>query len=246
MPINIKPPHITSVNGIGQIEQLKTYLIQLSGELNWALGSINDELTKASNGDATALQSKATSQAASQTEAQATFNSIKSLIIKSADIVNAYTEVIDKTLSGKYVATSDFGTYMKENESALTITPEFISQNYYSKQDLETAVNVVNKVIESEGYIKTGEIATDEHGYPVYGVEVGATVDADGQQIYRKYARYTAGGIELYDAGSQEKPVATIYNYKMTITNAEITGTLALGRFAWDYNDVSGLTLKWK
>ena len=107
MHINIKPPHITSASGIGQIEQLKTYLIQLSGELNWALGSIDTELLKVSQGSTSSLQLGATSQVASQTEAQATFNSIKSLIIKSADIVNAYTEVIDKTLSSKYVATSE-------------------------------------------------------------------------------------------------------------------------------------------
>jgi hypothetical protein len=66
---------------------------------------------------------------AREESAETTFNSLKALIIKSADIVNAYYEEINTRLSGVYVAESDFGTYVEETDLKISRSSKDITQN---------------------------------------------------------------------------------------------------------------------
>ena len=138
MSFDITYPKISAPTEKGQIEQIRSYLYQLADQLKWALKSIEDG-TQAVQITSNA-KSKKESEVLSEEEAQATFKSIKSLIISSADIVDAYTEVISSRLAGEYIAKSDFGTYTENTEKTTTETSKGVEDLYKSVQKISTDI----------------------------------------------------------------------------------------------------------
>lgn len=237
MSFDIKFPNITAPSDSGKIEQIRSYLFQLAEQLKWALNSIDSS-------GATVLQqgSKSNAVEVSEEEAQATFNSVKSLIIKSADIVNAYYEVINEKLSGEYVAKSDFGTYSENTSREITEASTYSEELYKNVQKISSTLEELDRnLIEVTARIKSGLLYYDDNGVPIYGIEVGQTNDIDGVKVFNKYARFTSDKLTFYDKNDTE--VAYISDYKLYITNAHITGTLTLGRFELDTSD--GLVCRW-
>lgn len=234
---DIKYPNITAQNERGQIEQIRGYLFQLADQLKWALNSIDGSSAKE-------LQqgSKAGATNVSDAEAQATFNSIKALIIKSADIVDAYYEEIQKRLEGQYVAQSDFGTYVENTVQTITADSKNVESLYESIQKIISDIqNIESSLIKVNARIKSGILDYDENGAPIYGLEIGQTNEIDGVEVFNKYARFTSDRLSFYDKNNTE--IAYISDYKLYITNAHIKGTLTLGRFVFDTTD--GLAIKW-
>ena len=168
MGIEIRLPNITATNTAGQVAQLQSYMIQ---QLNWALNTIDS--TKSID-DAKEIVNKSR-ESISPEKAQDTFNSIKSLIIKSADIIEAYEETIKTNFDGKYVAESDFGTYKEQTND--------------------------NNLKTTNAYIKRGLLYYNDDGKAVYGVEVGNTTD-DG--TFNKYARFISDRLSFYDTSGNE------------------------------------------
>jgi hypothetical protein len=115
MGIEIRLPNITGVSEKEQLLQLKSYLYQLSEQLQYAFDNIN---TTGGSGNGYVVKEAprgfTASSGGSGVNAEATFAAIKSLIIKSADIVNAYYDEINKKLEGAYVAQSDFGVFVEK------------------------------------------------------------------------------------------------------------------------------------
>lgn len=238
MGFDISLPNITAPTEAGRIEQIKGYIYQLAEQLKWALNSIEETSSKV------VLQQDNTSQSKgiTETESQATFNSIKSLIIKSADIVNAYYEELNERLEGIYVAESDFGTYKEETALDIEANSKEITQLYDNLQSIESDIKKLeHNLVEANAYIKSGELYTDDQGVPIYGIEIGQRNKIDGVEVFNKYARFISDRLSFYDQNDNE--VAYISDYKLYITNAEITGKLKLGAFEID--TANGLTLKY-
>ena len=80
MGYDIRKPQITSPTAEGQLLQVKSYLLQLVEQLNYALHTLEKN-----SGSGTV-----TNGGASQGSTAAVFSEIKSLIMKSSDIVNAH------------------------------------------------------------------------------------------------------------------------------------------------------------
>ena len=97
MGIDIRLPNINASTEEGQLMQIKSYLYQFAEQLKYAISTL--EAGGATSGEAD-RQAISVSQAEAATPGS-TFNSIKSLIIKSADIVNAYYEEINSRLEGE-------------------------------------------------------------------------------------------------------------------------------------------------
>ena len=237
MSFDINVPKITAQSDAGKIEQIRSYLFQLADQLKWALNSIESGGTKA-------LQKGSTTNAVAVTgeEAQATFSSIKALIIKSADIVEAYSEEINKKFSGEYVAKSDFGTYTEQTNQSITTNSTNIESMYSSIQEIITDIeNLEHSLIEVDAHIRSGLLYYDEDEVPIYGLEIGQKNTIDGKVVFNKYARFTSDRLSFYDKNDTE--VAYISDYKLFITNAQIMGTLTLGRYELDTSN--GLAFKW-
>ena len=235
MSTNIRYPNITAADETGQLLQVKSYLHQLVEQLNWALQN-TEQITSSGS----VVQTGSSSSIAESGEiSPATFGEIKSLIIKSADIVNAYYEEINSRLEGIYVAESEFGTFQEWTEGEFTNTSAYIEQVYTSLQTITSEIN--NQLIEVNAHIKTGLLYEDPETGPVYGLEVGQKTEIDGEEIFNKYARFTANRLSFYDQNDTE--VAYISDYKLYITNAEIAGNLTVGGYVMD--TTNGIAFKW-
>ena len=235
--VDIRYPNINAKTEAEQ--QIKSYLIQLAEQLQWALNNID-----ASNNTEVVSPTPRSLISSSQTttSAEATFGSIKDLIIKSAEIVDAYYEKISERLNSKYVAESEFGTYIEQIEQEIIESSASVEQNFTHIQEILTEIESIGyKLSEVNAHIKAGYLYDDDAGLPVYGLEVGQKNVVDGEEVFNKYARFTSGRLSFYDQNGIE--VAYISNYKIYITHAEVTGTLKLGGYLVDTS--KGLTFKW-
>ena len=151
-----------------QLSQVRSYLYQLAEQLQFGLQNIGTE-SKESSVVVSPITSRSLAQG-SQTP-EALFGSIKSLIIKSADIVDEYYEEINKKLVGQYVAQSDFGTFKEETSQDVFENSTYINRVFENTQKIETDVAT------SIGTL-SGDIAAVDS--KVNGVETSLTSEIDG------------------------------------------------------------------
>jgi hypothetical protein len=234
---NLQLPNITGTTAQDQIRQIKSFLYSTTEQLNYVIGNLEKSATSIVE------QIKNTSAATDTHEkAQSTFNSIKSLIIKSADIIESYGDVIKERLEGEYLAISDFGEYQRATAADIVKTSESVETMYQNVQQLTSALLETNEVLmKVTANIKTGLLYYDENGVPRYGLEIGEKSEVDGVETFNKYARFTANRLSFYDQNGYE--VAYISDYKLYITNVEIAGNLKLGGYLYDTSN--GIAHKW-
>lgn len=239
MKMDIRLPNITAATPELQISQMQSYMYQLVQQLNWALNAV-DSASREENPD---VELTGGTGEITQEEAQTTFNSLKSLIIKSADIVNAYYEVMKERFDGDYVASSDFGIYQETTQNEIIKNSTSIEQIYSNLQTIISDIETLeHAVIDTQAWIKSGLLEYDDQGVPIYGVEVGQKSTVDGEEKFDRFARFTSGGIYFYLPGYSDA-VAWMSGTKLYITNAEITGSLKLGKYICDLT--SGVAFKW-
>lgn len=162
--IDIKLPNITATSVSGKVDELQSYVYQMVSQLNWALNTIDTsnetgaeayERLNANLKDIQTLQNK------SEKTPEDNFNEIKALIIKSADIVEAYEQKIASDLSGEYVAQSEFGEYKKETASHLEQTDRSVSAVVESVETItDTTIPALNnKVVQNTADIQANATA---------------------------------------------------------------------------------------
>lgn len=239
MNVDIRLPNITAATPEGQLAQMRSYLYQFAEQLQWALNTMGDGV----GSQAVELRNSVGKvvEKTEEAKAQDTFNSIKDLIIKSADIVEAYYEQIDLLhLQGAYVAQSDFGDYTEKTDAKLVATSEDITATFSKVEEIESDVD---RLRSQEGYIRCGEVVTTlQPDGKAIGIEIGEFDSIDGVEN-RRFATFSSAGVELYGQ-DQSKPIATISQYKITITNAEFDGYVKMGKYKLDF--AKGITFKWE
>ena len=236
MNVKIRLPSITGATEGEQLQQLKKYLFQMVEQLNVALNTVENQAVVVTN-------RPAPTKAEEEKETQSTFNSIKSLIIKSADIVNAYYEEINKKLSGVYVAESDFGTYTQQTDQAIIENADGIKRLFTNVQTITDELNGLAGSIETDAYINSGLLDTED-GIDIYGVEVGQRTEVDGKEVFNKYARFTANKLSFFDKNDNE--VAYVSDKKLYIMTAEITVSLVMGGFTDSVLADRSVVTKWR
>lgn len=241
MSINFRLPNITATSDSGKLAQVQSYMYQLVEQLNWAMNNVE----AARSGNVVPTVRVQQSEAISQKEAEDTFNSIKALIIKSADIVMAYEKTIMTHFEGKYFAESDFGTFIEETNRSIEENSKGVNEVYTNVQRitnndrtgsldlLEDDVRITN------AYIKRGLLGYDGNGNAVYGVEVGETAE-DG--TFLKCARFTADRLSFFDAyGSEVAYIGAGCLY--VLGKSVFLGEIQLGGYKTDTSD--GLAFTW-
>jgi hypothetical protein len=230
-----------------QLSQLKACLFQWAEQLNLTLNSLDSGVTSSVE-RYVSKNALLREESKGKVDATATFNAIKGLIIKSADIVEAYYQEIDRQLQGIYVAQSDFGTYMEETEFTIEETPTSI-KNIFNSVKIVTDEASENTLFRrsTEGHIKTGKLGEDQNGYDIIGIEIGQTnLDDNNKEVFNKFARFTADMLSFYDPkGSTTEPVAYISGNKLYIPNAEITVSLQIGGYVDFVTAGGGVITKW-
>ena len=226
-------PNITGITDAQQLQQLKNYLYGLVEQLN---------NTPQANVGADAHIGPQTEAKGSRDTAE-TFASLKSFIIKSADIVDAYCDKLEKKLSGVYVAQSEFGDFVRQTENTITANATAIEQKYSDLQQLITGLQTREQ--ETNAYIRTGLLyyagAEDSlpEGTPVYGVEVGQQTDG----TFKRFGRFTAYGLTFYDENG--KAAAVIAQGRLKIPHAVVELSFTEGGFSDEVLPDGSLVTRW-
>ena len=243
MSIDIRFPNITAPTEAGKLQQMQSYMHQLVEQLNWALNNIDNT----GGGSNTSLVKPSSATPTVQDDPISDFNSIKGLIIKSADIVNAYYEKIDSLLklSGEYTASSAFGTFEEYTMNWISATDKKIEQNLVDKQTIYDENGNIKKELLVNGHIYSGIIEYAKDGEAIVGIEIGQTTKDNGVEKFNKFARFTADRLEFYNATNPDEPVAYISDYKLYITHVEVIGSFKQGGYVDTVTADGGVVTKW-
>lgn len=235
--INIRLPNITAPTEREQLIQVKSYLHQLVQELNWALTTIE-------SGASTTAAKQESSVGVSKQEMTTSYNELRSLIMKSAETVKAYSEAAEETYNGLYVAQSDFGSYTETTSQTIEKNSKAIASFYEDMQEILTDIETLeHSLIEVSANIKSGVLDHDDSGVPIYGVEVGQRTEIDGVEVFDKFARFTSDRLSFYDQNDNE--VAYISDRKLFIDHAEIKYTSRMGGFMDTVQLDGSIVTKW-
>ena len=226
MSFDFRMPSITGTDK-EQLAQLRSYLYQFIPQLQWALNSI-----ETSGGSNYVVQQQPRNAASTSTptfDATIAFKDLKALIIKSADIVEAYYDVISRKLQGVYVAESDYGTFVQQTEQSIKETSTYTEQQFTNVQGIITDIDekLDLYVADVEAYIRHGQIDEDDKGVPIYGIEVGQINTLDGNKEFNAFARFTADRLSFYDQNSIE--VAYISDRRLYIGEIEVLVSIKRG-----------------
>lgn len=183
MPVQLRLPNIAGSDR-EQLSQIRAYLYQIIPELQWALNAVDT----ASKMETPTPKSQIPVNELSDANAQATFNSIKSLIIKSADIVNAYYEQIMNRFEGDYVAESDFGTFKEQTvqeiqTNAQAITQSFENTQYIIQTETDALRAELTEYADSHASELGGQITDTAHDLDSKIAEANARIDGNGVAI---------------------------------------------------------------
>ena len=233
MNLNLSAPPRLTGGTADQLRQITSYLYQLQRDLNVALDSVDSVVSQAAEDTAKAAEGTV----------YETAKSLKSLIIKTASVIQQEMDTWTQTLEGNYLAISDFGTYREEVSQEITTTATEIvnSFNFNSTleayrariEELEADNSVLNSYkVQTEQYTKTGLLYFDEFDVPVYGYAVGEVltrVTVNGEETVRRedlMATWSAGRLNFWQNGSI---VAYYANNKMYVTDGEFLNSLQIG-----------------
>ena len=240
MSIELRLPNIQGGTAAEQVAQMKSYMFQLVEQLNWALNTVQS----AQSGESAPVAYQQSAPATAQ-EAEETFNSIKALIIKSADIVKAYETTIFSDFNGEYFADSDFGTFIENTNRSVEENSKGVTEVYRNIQTITNADGtgsldiLEDDVRTTNAYIKRGLLGYEDNGSAIYGIEVGET-NADG--AFTKYARFKADRLSFFDINGAE--VAYIGAGCLYVNGKTVfLGEIQLGGYKTDTSD--GLAFTW-
>ena len=175
--------------------------------------------------------------------------SAEPIVSETRTAVTKLTQDVDSfkaTVSETYTEKSNFDVFRQKTESDLTANSTAIEQRYTEIKTVEQQVlgvdgkvtDVQKQVTETAGYIRTGKVAEDESGNPIYGVKIGQT-DTAGN--YNAFAQFTAGRISFFDETGKE--ISHFAGKDFYIDSGIIVQNLNLGGYELRRN--KGLGFKW-
>lgn len=160
--INLQYPHINGANERERLQYIERYLYQFVEQLQFALNTI-----ESSGGNSTPVASQMPARVIQSSpmvvmsldgglsDDQVTFQAIKPLIIKSADIINAYYEEINRRLESVYLAQSDFGIFAEQTSQEIRETSTATTQQFENVQvvisNLDTNIGSVRGDLQAVG-----------------------------------------------------------------------------------------------
>ena len=175
--------------------------------------------------------------------------STEPIVSETRTAVTKLTQDVDSfkaTVSETYTEKSNFNEFRQKAENDLTANSTAIEQRYTEIKAVEQQVlgvdgkvtDVQKKVTETAGYIRTGKVAEDESGNPIYGVKIGQT-DTAGN--YNAFAQFTSSRISFFDETGKE--ISHFAGKDYYVDSGIIVQNLNLGGYELRRN--KGLGFKW-
>ncbi len=209
-----------------QLQQLYRYLNTVSEQLNTALMDISiDQMAPETRKIVTEGNSEALAK-------QST--GLKSLIIKTAQIVRTQMDEIRTTLQHRMNAISDqYGALNTELTNRITLTAEGLQQAFTYIQELEDYADDNRTYREHlNQYVNIGVVRYDDQNNPVIGIAIGENITNPDGTINQnnRLATFTVDRLSFYQGAAE---VAYFANNIFHISNGEITSTLKMGNHTW-------------
>ena len=182
-----------------QLQELYRYLYQMADALN-------NNLAEIGNGNYTDEEMKVVREIVGTDETNPGMpeaESLKTLIIKTAQLIKTEIDAYNLKLIGTYEAEGKLGRYVRKTRMDVDVTPSGITQNY-TFQDIIQGLKTYE--VNAKNYIKTGYLRT-ENNIPIYGVAIGkdvVTFSDDGTETYNdgnKVAELTADELSFWQGG---------------------------------------------
>ena len=228
------PPMATGTDA-QKLSQVYSYLYQLSEQLNAAMNNLTaDNFTP----EAAQMIEQAASRETQQKAQAEQANTLKALIIKTANDVRAEMDLLEVQLRSDYVAKSEFGEFREGMKADIEATAAGVVQSFGYDSDIlalqEGMVDFEDYRVEAESYIKTGLLYFGEDGFPVYGVAVGekfAKMIVDGKEVLARSGMMTTmtpGRLSFWQGKTE---VAYITGGLLHIPKAELSYSLVVGNY---------------
>ncbi len=184
-----------------QLQALYSYLYQMAEALNGNLAEIGgNDLTDSEREIVREIVGTGNAE-----DGRSEAETLKSLIIKTADFVRTELNEYRMNLLGEYVAEGKFGKYVRRTGLNVDVTPTGIQQNYTFQEIIQ---GLKTYEVNAKNYIKTGLLRTVDN-VPVYGVAIGkdiVTFSEDGTETYNdgnKVAELTADELSFWQNGNK-------------------------------------------
>lgn len=257
------PPFVKDEDPQEAIRRLYSYLYQTAERMNEALLLVDQSVQDTAKAAQAQLDSVTKiMQAATQRMGRSANDallreaeSLRSLIIDNADIVQEAEDRIMNVLRSSYVAQSEFGEYKEQAVTQMNETADAKLVEYNASEtitglqaDAEAAKTFQR---DYDSYIKTGLLFRDSQGNRVYGVAVGENltrvtqiVDGVEEVVLERSglsAVFTATKLSFYQNGTE---VAYLSNHKLYITQIVVLDRFQLGDLVLTV-DTSGIAATW-
>ena len=252
---NILPPPALQGDERAQLTQVYRYLFRLSEQLNVGLSALEQRTAAVARPSGGALSPEGTDGEQFWTEADAQYSSLKSLIIKTANLVRAEMDQIVANLGSEYVAVSEWGTYKEEVSREIVDTAKYTMENFEYNEEIlnipEMAAIFDSYRIETTGYIKRGIIGFDDENYPILGIAIGqelkhkeVTVGGEVYEVFderQNMATYAADKLSFWVNGVE---VAYLSNSELVVTRIIVSDSIQLGNWDIAVNAADGMTVQ--
>lgn len=257
--LNILPPSALQGTEQAQLQQVYRYLFKLSEELNVALGETDNRISniQVTAPSGTGIGGGAGGIDEEQLEATLAeqYNSLKALIVKTADTVRAEMDVIVTELESKYVAQSEWGEYKEDVSLEIQQTAKETVESYKYSEQIEGIQEDVADFeaykIETEGFIRRGIIGYDDKNFPIIGIAIGQNLRSTtinvGGVLYEEFdttanmATYAADKLSFWINGVE---VAYLSNSELDVTRIKVTDSIQLGNWDIKVNAADGMTIQ--
>lgn len=207
----ISPPQAFHGTETEKLDQVYRYLFRLSEQLNSSADAVDQEFVTIQGQVSSAL--KMPEEASADLAEQ--YTSLKSLIIKTADIVSSEVDVLRTTLESDYVAQSEWGEYKQSITNEIEATATGVVQSFKYDEQLSSLNNQAADFSEYKtttlGYIRQGIIGFKDGGEPIIGIAIGQDItEVTVTQNSKEYsiidksvdmATYTADKITFWQNG---------------------------------------------
>ena len=242
--VEIRLPELSGGTAEEQLGRMRNYLFNLAQQLQFAFDQVSQPTGPVPGSNVQAAQGKTA-------ESGVNVSAIKALIIKSAEITEHFQQQVEKQLSGRYVAQSQFGTFQQETQQRITANDQQLSQQFSNVQRLEASVEGLQSAVrEVNASIRTGLLG-EENGESIYGVEIGQESYEDGTIRFHRYARLTARKLSFYDSNDVE--VAYVSDRRLFVTAASVreisadslgVRRLSMGEYTWELGADGHLSIR--
>ena len=240
MTIMQQPPILRGTDR-ENIVRIHSYLYQIARDLNSALNNLTEDNFAAESTASQILKNGGTE--AQKREQNENLSVLKSLIIKTADTVNAEMDVLETQLSSVYTAIGDPGTFDERIDAKITASAASIEQK------IETETKMIAETItkiDTRGFIRQGIIGYNDEATPIIGIAIGQEVEVDNDtgeiNMSKDMAVWTSDRLSFYVNGAE---VAHFSNRALNVGDVIISGKLALANNKWEINHTNGFSIKW-